>query len=1230
MHRTGTQVTHRGADRRILTRHRPPGTNARVSTRTGLSADELVARLTAGPGREDRLTHLQRVPGRAGTRADWPAWVAPALREALVERGVPRPWSHQVAAAEAARRGEHVVLATGTASGKSLGYLLPALTDVLDARDRRGQRGATVLYLAPTKALAQDQLAAVRGLDLPDLRATTHDGDSPREQRDWARDFGEYVLTNPDMLHRSLLPGHARWARFFSLLRYVVIDECHHYRGVFGAHVAQIVRRLRRVCASYGVSPTFVLASATVAEPDVAAGRLTGLPVTAVTEDGSQRGSLALALWEPPFSSHEGENGAPVRRSTTAEVADLLTDLVLERVRTLAFIRSRRGAETVALTARRLLGEVDPTLAERVAAYRGGYLPEDRRVLERALRDGDLLGVAATNALELGIDVAGLDAVLMAGFPGTRAALWQQIGRAGRGGQDALGVFVARDDPLDTYLVTHPESLLGAPVEANVFDPENPYVLGPHLCAAAAEVPLTEEDLVLFGPGARAGVEALTEAGLLRRRPRGWFWTDRRRACDLADIRSTGGSPVRLVEQDTGRLLGTVDAGSAHGTVHAGAVYLHQGETYLVCDLDLEESWPWSRGGPRLLHLSAGNHRHQHRGRAPPRLLGPGPGELRRRARQPPGRLVPPPACALGRGARRGAPRPSGADPGDQGRVVDAARRPARGRRPRRARPARRGPRRGARLHRPAPPVRDLRPLGHRRRVHRAAPRHRSAHGVRLRRPPRRRGLRRARVRGRGAVAVGHPGSHRGVPLRGRLPVVRAVAQVRQRQQPPRQGSGPCACSTCCSASGRGAPPPASLHVSARKGSGRETHAGARPGPGRDCRGGHRDLRLRRSQRPGPTDPGERHLGQGQHDGDVPVRRGCHGAARRRTLRGQRDARRAHRRRRKAKQVDRPAARPAGGAEPRTRSSRTRVPGAPARLPGRGRAGAGPRRAARRGDRVAAWSPEPRRPRPAAASARQATSGGTVRLGDDARTAAAPPRPARQRRRPAPQGPRPTPVRAGRSPHRRAPPSRRPRSAAGRRRRRAGAPRCPAPRPAGLTCRLLRRLPPRRRRCTGGRNGSRPPRPGCTDAVTSTRSSPPALRTRSRHPRGPRAGPSRTAAAGLVPRASGPRHLARSVDGPHLRGRASASSQASASGERDQHRKHHRPSRRRPRPLSRAGEAAPTGCPPPPRPSGSAHPQPPRPSTWSTIWNSVLSSVLPPVAHEELDQDRPRSRSRRR
>lgn len=557
-----------------------------LSTASGLT-DGAVQRLIGAPGREERLTHVEVLPPRAGDHVAWPVWADAEVRAAFEARGVASPWRHQVAAATAAHEGRHVVLSTGTSSGKSLAYQLPALTRIRQRRGRQGQRGATVLYLAPTKALAHDQEQSLRSLGL-DVRIATHDGDTPPEARQWTRDHAEYVLTNPDMLHRSLLPGHEGWTRFWSTLEFVVVDECHHYRGVFGAHVAQILRRLRRVAARYGADPTFVLASATIAEPEVTASRLTGLPVVPVTEDGSPRGEVTLALWEPPFTSYAGEHGAPVRRGAAAESADLLTDLVIDDVRTLVFVRSRPGVEQVASAAASALEEVSPELAGRVAAYRGGYLPEERRELERRLRSGELVGLAATNALELGIDVSGLDAVVLAGFPGTRAAMWQQLGRAGRGGRDALGVLVARDDPLDTYLVTHPDALLGRPVEASVFDPDNPHVLGPHLCAAAQEIPLTRADLPVFGVHAEEAVEALTRAGLLRRRPHGWFWTDPSRAADRADIRSAGGGAVQLVETDTGRVVGHVDGGRAHGTAHTGAVYVHQGERYLVHELDLD------------------------------------------------------------------------------------------------------------------------------------------------------------------------------------------------------------------------------------------------------------------------------------------------------------------------------------------------------------------------------------------------------------------------------------------------------------------------------------------------------------------------------------------------------------------------------------------------------------------------------------------------------------------
>ncbi|CAM5528481.1 helicase [Streptomyces avidinii] len=486
-----------------------------------------------------------------------------------------------------------MVVATGTASGKSLAYLAPVLSALADGAEAPNGRGATALYLSPTKALAADQRRAVRELAGPlgnAIRPAVYDGDTPVEEREWVRQYANYVLTNPDMLHRGILPAHPRWASFLRSLRYVVIDECHTYRGVFGSHVAQVLRRLRRLCARYGSDPVFLLASATASDPAAAAGRLTGLPVVEITADASPRGEVVFALWEPPLTDLKGEKGAPVRRTATAETADLLTDLVVQGVRTVAFVRSRRGAELIAVIAQERLASVDRSLPGRVAAYRGGYLPEERRALERALHSGELLGLAATTALELGVDVSGLDAVLITGYPGTRASLWQQAGRAGRAGQGALAVLIARDDPLDTYLVHHPEALFQQPVEATVLDPDNPYVLAPHLCAAAAELPLTEADLVLFGPAARELLPQLEAAKLLRRRATAWHWTRRERASDLTDIRGDGGRPVQIVEASTGRLLGTVDEAASHTAVHDGAVHLHQGRTYLVKRLDLEDS----------------------------------------------------------------------------------------------------------------------------------------------------------------------------------------------------------------------------------------------------------------------------------------------------------------------------------------------------------------------------------------------------------------------------------------------------------------------------------------------------------------------------------------------------------------------------------------------------------------------------------------------------------------
>jgi DEAD/DEAH box helicase domain-containing protein len=550
-----------------------------------LPGAELLASVLARTDEEERpVTHVHHVPVRESSTSGWPEWVSPPLRARLEERGVHAPWRHQVDAAQLARDGRHVVVATGTASGKSLAYQLPALTRL--AEDPR----ACVLYLAPTKALARDQLASVAALADPSVRPAAYDGDTPGEERDWVRRRSRWIVTNPDMLHRGILPAHQKWSSTLRRVAYVVIDECHAYRGVFGSHVGHVLRRLRRICRRYGAEPVFVLASATVAEPAAAASRLVGAPVEAVTDDGSPRPGATFALWEPPLTERTGEHGAPLRRSAASDAAGLLADLVERGARTLAFVRSRRSAESVAEQARRLLhdrGRDD--LVRRVDSYRGGYLPEERRELERALSAGDLLGVATTNALELGIDIAGLDAVVLAGYPGTLASLWQQAGRAGRAQKESLVVFVARDDPLDHYLAHHPRAVFGRPIEATVTDPANPYVLGPQLCCAAAELPLSPEDLPDFGgPVAEAQLEELVASGQLRRRPAGWYWAGRGRP-DV-DIRGSGEQPVSIVEAETGRLLGTVDGDAAHSTVHDGALYVHRGETFVVDEFDLEDA----------------------------------------------------------------------------------------------------------------------------------------------------------------------------------------------------------------------------------------------------------------------------------------------------------------------------------------------------------------------------------------------------------------------------------------------------------------------------------------------------------------------------------------------------------------------------------------------------------------------------------------------------------------
>lgn len=517
----------------------------------------------------DRVTaaaaHRRLLPVRPARVVPVPAWLGDQVTGRLAATGITSLWAHQGQALAAYVAGANVVVATGTASGKSLVYQCAAAAAAAD--DDR----ATVLYLAPTKALGHDQ---ARALAWTGLRVGVLDGDTPAEERDWINGHAQVVISNPDMLNVSVLPRHQRWRRLLRQLRIVVIDECHVYRGVFGSHTALILRRLLRLARAAGAEPQVIAASATAGAPGRSVARLIGADVVEVTDDASPRGSVEVVLRAP--ADHVGSR---------TEVAEVLAALVSDDRRSLAFVPSRAGAEWLARRTRELLPAVP---SEAIRAYRAGLLSEERRAVEAGLQDGSLRAVATTNALELGMDIAGLDAVVLAGWPGRQASFWQQLGRAGRAGSDGVGVLVADDDPLDHYFLTHPEAVFDQGVEATVIDPSNPRILRHHLVAAAAEAPLTAADESLFGEGSPAVIAELVSDGVLRRRPAGVFWPDARRPEPVADIRAIGGSAVRIVEQATGRLLGTVDGSAAPATMHAGAIYVHQGDYYLVLDLDLD------------------------------------------------------------------------------------------------------------------------------------------------------------------------------------------------------------------------------------------------------------------------------------------------------------------------------------------------------------------------------------------------------------------------------------------------------------------------------------------------------------------------------------------------------------------------------------------------------------------------------------------------------------------
>jgi DEAD/DEAH box helicase domain-containing protein len=512
----------------------------------------------------EELAYRGEEPAREARTAPAPPELDERVRDAI---GVADLYAHQRAAWDAAARGEHVVVTTGTASGKTLAFNLPVLDRL--ARDAKSR----ALYLYPTKALAQDQFRTLTRCRLRGLRAAIYDGDTPVEHRGAIRRTANVILTNPDMVHVGLLPHHDRWADVLANLSHVVVDEAHVYRGVFGSHVANVIRRLRRLARLYGAEPQFLLASATISNPGELGAKLVGAPVTVVGDDAAPRAERTVVLWNPPLLDEE----LGLRGSALAEAAKLQAAFVQQGLRTLTFAKSRKAAELVHRFTAERLGD-----ASRLSPYRAGYTAEQRRGIERRLSEGDLLGVSATNALELGIDVGLLDAVISVGFPGTVASLRQQWGRAGRRNH-GLAVLVATEDALDQYFMREPRKLLDRRVEAAILDHENPRVLAGHVRAAAFEAPLDGADVDLLGPRALDAAAADPE---LRRTRRGFVWAGKDYPSARVPLRSTDPDAFTIVDGSTGSVLGVAERSRAYTTVHPGAVYLHLGESYLVRELD--------------------------------------------------------------------------------------------------------------------------------------------------------------------------------------------------------------------------------------------------------------------------------------------------------------------------------------------------------------------------------------------------------------------------------------------------------------------------------------------------------------------------------------------------------------------------------------------------------------------------------------------------------------------
>jgi DEAD/DEAH box helicase domain-containing protein len=542
---------------------------------------EILEQLDARDRSGECLTRIHHIPAREAQWAEMPAWVRPELAEAYRAKGVERLYTHQAEAAERIRERRNVVVVTPTASGKTLCYNLPLLNAVLENTDTRA------LYLFPTKALAQDQLAELHDLStrLEDrFGVFTYDGDTPADARKAIRERGHIVLTNPDMLHTGILPHHTRWTRLFENLRYIVLDELHTYRGVFGSHLCNVLRRLRRIAQFYGSEPQFICSSATIANPGELAARLIEVPVDVLESNGAPAAEKLFVFYNPPVvNRHLG-----IRRSYINETSRVAQEFLKHGLQTIVFANSRLHTE-VLLTYLRQAQQAAPGQPETIHGYRGGYLPGERREIERGLREGRIRGVVSTNALELGIDIGSLDAAVMAGYPGTIASTWQRAGRAGRRSGSSCAVMVASSAPLDQYIVQHPDYFLGRSPEHAYIQPDNLEILVNHLKCAAFELPISADER--FGEVDLPELcERLAEAGFLHRTGEHWHWTQEAYPADTISLRSVTSDNFVIVDITGEReVIGEVDFSSALTTVHPQAIYLHQGQQYHVERLDFAE-----------------------------------------------------------------------------------------------------------------------------------------------------------------------------------------------------------------------------------------------------------------------------------------------------------------------------------------------------------------------------------------------------------------------------------------------------------------------------------------------------------------------------------------------------------------------------------------------------------------------------------------------------------------